>query len=95
MLHLHLVKLQYLQHFGLQPYFVHSLVKYHQLQLHLLIFFDYFEFEGAVNYLLTHMDIAGEMGRQGRAFVLDHFAWDVIVKKYTAYFERLCRQREE
>lgn len=60
-----------------------------------LYFQDYFEFEGAVNYLLTHMDIAGEMGRQGRAFVLDHFAWDVIVKKYTAYFERLCRQREE
>ena len=60
-----------------------------------LYFQDYFEFEGAVNYLLTHMDIAGEMGRQGRAFVLGHFAWDVIVKKYTAYFERLCRQREE
>ena len=60
-----------------------------------LYFQNYFEFEGAVNYLLNHKETADEMGRQGRAFVLDHFAWDVIVEKYTAYFERLCRQREE
>lgn len=59
-----------------------------------LYFNNYFEFEGAVNYILNHKETASEMGKQGRKFVIDNFAWDVIVKKYTAYFEKLCKQRE-
>ncbi len=56
-----------------------------------LYFSNYFEFEGAVNYILGNKEMASEMGKQGRMFVTDHFAWDVIVRKYTEYFEKLCK----
>mgnify|MGYP001138647466 CR=1 FL=1 len=57
-----------------------------------LYFGNYFEFEGAVNYLLKNDGTAAEMGKLGREFVMSHFAWDVIVEKYTAYFEALCNK---
>lgn len=54
-----------------------------------LYFSDYFEFEGAVDYILEHEDVAKVMGEQGRQYVLDNFAWDVIVNKYIKFFEEL------
>jgi glycosyltransferase involved in cell wall biosynthesis len=54
-----------------------------------LYFDNYFEFEGAVEYVLNNKDEAAEMGRNGRKFVLDNFAWDVIVDKYTKYFQEI------
>jgi len=54
-----------------------------------LYFDNYAEFEGTISYLTQHPEIAAEMGRNGRQFVLENFRWDVIVKKYLELFERL------
>ena len=52
-------------------------------------FNNYFEFEGQVNYLLEHPDVADRMGENGRQFVLDNFDWDIVTKKYIEFFEGL------
>ncbi len=57
-----------------------------------LYFNSYFEFEGTVNYLIEHKEVASNMGKLGRKFVLDNFAWDVIVDKYTKYFEEVSQR---
>lgn len=54
-----------------------------------LYFSDYFEFEGTVNYILRNPDQADMMGRNGRKYVLEHFAWDVIVKNHMDFFRSL------
>ncbi|MCR4895435.1 MAG: glycosyltransferase family 4 protein [Lachnospiraceae bacterium] len=55
-----------------------------------LYFEDYFEFAAAVEYLTTHPAESAAMGESGRAFVLEHFSWDAIVRKYTEFFQRLA-----
>ena len=54
-----------------------------------LYFDNYEEFEGTVNYLLTHQETADQMAKNGRKYVLEHFDWDVITKKYIRLFEKL------
>lgn len=54
-----------------------------------LYFNSYWEFEGALNYVHEHKDVAEVMGRNGRQFVLERFSWDVIVEKYTKYFQEV------
>ena len=56
-----------------------------------LYFSDYFEFEGTVRYLLDHPAIADQMGENGRRYVREHFAWDVITQKYITFFEEMER----
>ena len=56
-----------------------------------LWFENYPEFEETVNYIMEHEDIADTMGANGRQFVLENFAWDVITKKYLDFFEGLRR----
>ena len=56
-----------------------------------LYFSDYFEFEGTVRYLLDHPAVADQMGENGRRYVREHFAWDVITQKYIAFFEEMER----
>ena len=55
-----------------------------------LYYENYPEFAACADYLLSHRETAARMGRNGREFVLDRFAWDVIVRKYIAYFRRIC-----
>lgn len=50
----------------------------------------YGQFAAALDYLLEHEDTARRMGASGRAFVRENFAWDVIVDRYTRYFEALA-----
>lgn len=52
-----------------------------------LYYDSYFEFEGAVNYLWAHPDMAERMGECGRQYVLEHFSWPAIVEKYRTFFE--------
>lgn len=52
-----------------------------------LYFKDYFDFEGCVDYIVNHRDIAAAMGENGKQYVKDHFAWDVITRKYIKFFE--------
>jgi CRISPR/Cas system Type II protein with McrA/HNH and RuvC-like nuclease domain len=47
------------------------------------------EFEKCLEYLLTHREIANQMGRNGGEYVRAHFAWDVIVRRYREYFDRI------
>lgn len=54
-----------------------------------LYFKDYFEFEGAVNYILSHKGGAQVMGDNGKRYVESHFAWDRIVNKYINFFQEI------
>ena len=54
-----------------------------------LWFENYPEFEETVNYIMEHRDVAEQMGANGRQFVLERFAWDVITDKYINYFNDL------
>ena len=57
-----------------------------------LYFRNYFEFEGCVQYILTHPEQARTMGQNGGAFVRENFDWDVIVEKYRAFFAKLTEE---
>ena len=54
-----------------------------------LYFENYPEFEQCVRYLTGRPATAGQMGRNGRKYVTDHFGWDVITGKYLEYFRSL------
>lgn len=58
-----------------------------------LYFGDYFEFEGAVDYILTHPKESHLMALQGKQYVKENFAWDVMIEKYKRYFSQLCGTR--
>jgi len=47
-----------------------------------LYFADYDEFEACVNVLLARPALREQLGIQGRAYVLEHFAWDVVAERY-------------
>lgn len=55
-----------------------------------LFFEDYFEFEGAVDYIMEHPAEARIMALQGKKYVKENFAWDVMIEKYKKYFSELC-----
>lgn len=46
-----------------------------------LYFENYFEFEGALKYLLNHEKECLEMGENGKKYVDQHYQWDVIIQK--------------
>ena len=54
-----------------------------------LYYENYPEFETCVGYLLSHPDTSKMMGYNGRQFVKSRFSWNVIIKNYTEYFERI------
>lgn len=58
-----------------------------------LYYGSYFEFEGAVNYLLKNKAISEQMGIAGREYVRKNFAWDVIVQKYASFFKMLAGEK--
>ncbi len=60
-----------------------------------LYFSDYFEFEGAVNYIFENKKIAAQMGENGRSYVLKEFAWDIIVDKYMRFFNECIVTQED
>ena len=60
-----------------------------------LYFKDYYDFEGCINYFIENPDTAIKMGKNGREFVLSNFKWDIIVKKFTEFFEQVISDMEE
>ena len=58
-----------------------------------LYFDNYWDFEGAVDYLLTHEDVAKSMGKNGKQYVTENFAWDIIVDKYLNFFEEIAEKQ--
>lgn len=53
-----------------------------------LYYSNYFEFEGAVNYLLSHEDEYQEMQGNARHYVDTYFEWNIIMKKFDRMIER-------
>lgn len=54
-----------------------------------LYFSDYFEFEGCTDFFLSEKETAEKMGKNGREYVKTNFDWNVIVRKYKEFFEKL------
>lgn len=57
-------------------------------------FSNYYEFAEEVEYLLKNKDIAKVLGKQGRNYVLKHFTWDIIIRKYIQFFEACIQDTE-
>ena len=53
-----------------------------------LYFYNYFEFEACVNYILEHKETAAAMGENGCKFVKENFSWSTIVRRYKEFFEQ-------
>lgn len=54
-----------------------------------LYFENYWEFEKCLEYMMEHRDISDQMGRNGGAYVREHFAWNVIIRRYREFFDRI------
>lgn len=59
-----------------------------------LYFKDYFEFESAVDYILSHESAAEIMGSNGKRYVENNFAWDQIIDKYINFFQKIEGESE-
>lgn len=55
-----------------------------------LYFSNYFEFEGCVNYIISHPDTACLMGDNGKNYVNSNFSWDIITEKYLEFFREIA-----
>jgi len=60
-----------------------------------LYFNNYFEFEGCLNFFQCHNKITDMMGENGREYVLNNFAWDVVVKKYNEFFQKIIANQSQ
>ena len=54
-----------------------------------LYFNDVAELGAEVDYLRRHLDEAREMGRQGRAYVRENYAWPVVVERFERALDRV------
>lgn len=52
-----------------------------------LYFESYFEFEGALDYLLTHTEEYEQMRENGRRYVYENYRWSVIIDKIRSFIE--------
>lgn len=52
-----------------------------------LYYGDYFEFEGIVNYLLQHPEIAHQMGENGYRYVQENYTWERVVSSMRRMIE--------
>lgn len=55
-----------------------------------LYYQSYYEFEGCINYMLQHKEIAEAMGKNGRQYVNDNYTWDKIVERFVEIVEQVC-----
>ena len=55
-----------------------------------LYFDNYYEFEGCLEYMIMHPEIADTMGANGRGYVLKNFTWEVILKRCIDFFEQVA-----
>ena len=59
-----------------------------------LYYNNYYEFEGALNYLLTHHDVAEQMGKNGHQYVEKNYKWDIIIEKLRNMIEYIRSEEE-
>jgi glycosyltransferase involved in cell wall biosynthesis len=58
-----------------------------------LYFDDPGEFAAEVDYLRRHPEDTREMGRQGRAYVLDNYAWPIVLGRFEGALEEIFDSR--
>ncbi len=54
-----------------------------------LYYQNYFEFEGIVDYLLTHPTAYAAMCQNARAYIDQYYTWDVIMRRFEKVVEQL------
>lgn len=54
-----------------------------------LYYYNYDEFAVALKMLLEADDLREQLGRQGRAFVMSNYNWDIVMAKYQALLDKL------
>lgn len=60
-----------------------------------LYYYNYFEFEGACNYMLTHKEEIAKMGDNGRRYVDENYNWDVISTRLKNMIAQVVKDRGE
>ncbi|WP_122642383.1 glycosyltransferase family 4 protein [Luxibacter massiliensis] len=58
-----------------------------------LYFGSYYEFEECLRRLLKDEELAKQMGRNGKQFVLNNFKWEIVTDKYIKFFEEIIADR--
>ena len=53
-----------------------------------LYYYNYFEFEGCINFMLKHKDICEIMSGNGYHYVDEYFRWDIVVEKVQELFDK-------
>ncbi len=54
-----------------------------------LYYNNYYEFEGAINYILRNPEIAKKMGENGQEYVRKNYRWEVLTDKLSGLIERI------
>lgn len=54
-----------------------------------LFYRNYLEFEGCVNYMLEHEDVAVSMGGNGLRYVEENYCWEIIEERLSELIERI------
>ncbi len=55
-----------------------------------LYYQNFYEFEGCMDYLMSHADICKKMGKNGQTYVAENYQWDVIIKRLSDLVEEIC-----
>lgn len=53
-----------------------------------LYYNNYFEFEGCLNYLLSHANEVGEMAVNAKKYVKDNYQWDILIQRLGDMIEK-------
>ena len=54
-----------------------------------LYYYNYFEFEGIVDYLFSHQKVYEQMQKNARRYIDEHYRWDVIIDRFRKVIETL------
>ena len=54
-----------------------------------LYFENYNEFEACVRYIVSNPDVADAMGENGKKYVEDNYAWQVLTDRYIQFMEEI------
>lgn len=57
-----------------------------------LYYTTYYEFEGCINYILKHPDVAAVMKRNGKQYVDENYTWDKITDAFAQVAEAVTAQ---
>lgn len=56
-----------------------------------LYYKNYYEFEGCVNYMLSHKEEMSLMGQNGVSYVEENYTWDKIVNRFVDIVEQVAK----